>query len=99
MEQLARAYQLVEQQLRADGWLRATNTCSPTAVRAAEEVAVGNLFVWARGDMLMLLRDKRMDDEKPGEDERAGEYILYIELYPRGDELYREWEFPAVAPN
>jgi hypothetical protein len=45
----------------------------------------------------MLLRDKRMDEEKPGEDERAGEYILYVELSPRGEEIYRDWEFPAAA--
>ena len=41
----------------------------------------------------MLLRDKRMDDEKPGEDEHAGEYIMYVELHPRDDKFYKDWEF------
>jgi hypothetical protein len=53
----------------------------------------GNLFVWAKGDTVMMLRDKRMDEEKPGEEESAGEYIMYVELHPRHDESYKVWEF------
>jgi hypothetical protein len=57
----------------------------------------GNLFAWAKGNTLLLLRDKRMDEHKAGEDERAGEFILNIELYPRGYDNYKDWEFPATS--
>ncbi len=91
---LAAAYDRVAQQLREDGWLQGhLHMESPDEFVPPKKRPWGNLFVWAKGDTLMMLRDKRMDEEKPGEEESAGEYIMYVELHPRHDESYKIWEF------
>jgi hypothetical protein len=94
VDKLAAAYSRVAQQLREDGWVQAHLHAEPPAQFVPPKKRPwGNLFVWAKGDTLMMLRDKRMDDEKPAEDESAGEYIMYVELHPRHDESYKVWEF------
>jgi hypothetical protein len=94
VDKLAAAYSRVTQQLREDGWLQGhLHAELPAQFVPPKKRPWGNLFVWAKGDTLMMLRDKRMDDEKPGEDEYAGEYIMYVELHPRHDESYKVWEF------
>ena len=94
VDNLAAAYSRVARQLREDGWLQGHLHKEPPAQFVPPKKRPwGNLFVWAKGDTLMMLRDKRMDDEKPGEDESAGEYIMYVELHPRYDESYKVWEF------
>ncbi len=91
---LAAAYDRVAQQLREDGWLQGhLHMETPAQFVPPKKRPWGNLFVWAKGDTVMMLRDKRMDDEKPGEEESAGEYIMYVELHPRHDESYKVWEF------
>jgi len=91
---LAAAYDRVAQQLREDGWLQGhLHMESPDEFVPPKKRPWGNLFIWAKGDTLMMLRDKRMDEEKPGEEESAGEYIMYVELHPRHDESYKIWEF------
>jgi hypothetical protein len=100
VEQLSTAYQRLERQLREDGWLQGhLHLQSPPQFVPPKTVPWGNLFAWSRDDTLMLLRDKRMDEEKPGEDERAGEFILYVELYPRAYENYRDWEFSPIGSH
>ena len=94
VNKLAAAYDRVAQQLREDGWLQGhLHLETPAQFVPPKKRPWGNLFVWAKGDTVMMLRDKRMDDEKPGEEESAGEYIMYVELHPRYDESYKVWEF------
>jgi hypothetical protein len=94
VDELAAAFTNVAQRLRQDGWLQGhLHMQPPPQFVPPNKLPWGNLFAWAKGDTLMLLRDKRMDDEKPGEDEHSGEFILYVELYPRAYEHYKHWEF------
>jgi hypothetical protein len=94
VDKLAAAYDRVAHQLREDGWLQGhLHMETPAQFVPPKKRPWGNLFVWAKGDTVMMLRDKRMDDEKPGEEESAGEYIMYVELHPRHDESYKVWEF------
>lgn len=53
---------------------------------------------WAKDSALLILSDRRTDDEKPGEDPAtAGLYIHYIDVVPRNDSAYKTLVFDSDA--
>jgi hypothetical protein len=73
----------VRQRLKDDGWVPGHFVWkSKTDVEINHGVTTtGDGRYWKRGDTLLILEEKRMDDEKPGEDAgTAGEFILYLDL-------------------
>jgi hypothetical protein len=73
----------VQQQLKDDGWVPGHFVWhSPEDMQLRSgATSSGDGRYWKRGDTLVILEEKRMDDERPGEDPKtAGQYILYLDL-------------------
>jgi hypothetical protein len=73
----------VRQRLKADGWVPGHFVWnSKRDVEINHGVTTtGDGRYWKRATTLLILEEKRMDDEQPGEDpETAGQFILYIDL-------------------
>ncbi|HEX2675158.1 MAG TPA: hypothetical protein VHM19_00925 [Polyangiales bacterium] len=72
----------VRAQLERDGWAPALGDRVPT----------GTHFRY--GSTVLHLERKRMDEEKPGEDPAtAGEWIQFVELWPRRDSIFDDLHF------
>jgi hypothetical protein len=74
--------------LNAEGWI-------PGHYIAKDESTVqlwagrhtsGDGRYWLRGNTLLIFEVNRMDESKQGEPPGAGEYILYLDLRPKGDD-------------
>jgi hypothetical protein len=81
--ELVAANRRVQDQLARDGWRTGRFVYATEALQhlhgGATESPRG--FYWVKGDTLLRLESRRMDDEQPGEDpETAGEWIQFVEL-------------------
>jgi hypothetical protein len=80
-----RYVQSVRRRLKDDGWIP-----GHFVWKSAEDIqlhsgatSTGDGRYWKRGGTLLILEQKRMDDEQNGEDKAtAGEFILYLDLRP-----------------
>lgn len=91
--------QQLRQQLTQDGWQAGHyvyKTEESVRLHGGEKTG-GEGQYWAKGGTLLIFETKRMDDAKSGEDPAAGEYILYIELVPRGSSTYAGLEYASPA--
>lgn len=73
----------VQHQLKNDGWIPGHFVWrSPQDIHLhSGATSSGDGRYWKRGDTLIILEEKRMDDEQAGEDPKAaGEFILYLDL-------------------
>jgi hypothetical protein len=58
------------------------------------ETSSGRGVYWLNGGTILHLEHNRMDEEKRGEDPKtAGEWIQYIELWPRSERIFEHVEF------
>ena len=83
--ELIAAHQRVQSELRADGWEsgRYEYTTPEQQQLHGGATSSGDGFIWRKGDTLLRLEGKRMDDEQPGEDEAtAGAWLQLLELRP-----------------
>ncbi len=81
--ELMAANRRVQDQLARDGWRTGRFVYATEELQqlhgGATESPRG--FYWVKGDSLLRLESKRMDEERPGEDpETAGEWIQFVEL-------------------
>jgi hypothetical protein len=91
----------VRQRLKDDGWVPGHFVWnSKQEVESNHGVTTsGDGRYWKRGDTLLILEEKRMDDEQPGEDAAtAGEFILYLDLRHLSSERKLVFD-PAIWPG
>ena len=81
--ELGAAIRRVQDQLTRDGWRTGRFVYATEELQRLHggETESPRGFYWVKGDTLLRLESKRMDDERPGEDpETAGEWIQFVEL-------------------
>jgi len=92
--ELVAAHARVQAQLDADGWRRGRYEYTTPEQQALHGgmTSSGDGYFWLKGDTLLQLQGKRMDDPQPGEDEAtAGAWIQLLELRP--PESYEDLTF------
>jgi hypothetical protein len=74
--------------LNAEGWIPGhyIATDESTVQLWAGRHTSGDGRYWLRGNTLLIFEVNRMDESKQGEPPGAGEYILYLDLRPKGDD-------------
>jgi len=98
--ELVAANQRVQQQLENDGWQAGQYDFKTPEQQALHGgmTSSGHGYFWRKGETLLQLVGKRMDDETPGEDpESAGEWIQYVQLGPANSSTYSDLEFSPAA--
>jgi len=81
--------QQLQQRLKDDGWIPGHFVWKPKKqVENGPGITIsGDGRYWKKGVTVLILEEKRMDDEQPGEDRAtAGQFILYIDLRPLSTE-------------
>lgn len=94
--ELVAAHIRVREQLAQDGWSAGQynyRTLEQQALHGGV-TSMGRGAYWRKGDTVLSLLGKRIDEEQPGEDpETAGEWIQTIDLWPRDDSIFKRLEF------
>ena len=88
--------------LRVAGWSPGHyEYTDPEKIKLHGGAREGDGRYWAKGGGLLILSEKRMDDEQLGEDPKtAGEFIHVLDVLPRSDSSYKSLVFePASATN
>jgi hypothetical protein len=99
-DQLAAERESIAQRLRLAGWSAGHyEYTDPKLITLHGGTREGDGRYWAKDGTLLVLDEKRMDDEQPNEDSKtAGEFIHYMDVLPRNDQLYQKLIFePADA--
>jgi hypothetical protein len=85
--ELAAAHQRIQRALAADGWIAGFYAYDTPELQQLHGgmTESGRGFFWKKGDTLLHLQAKRMDDEQPGEDAvTAGQWIQFLDLRAPG---------------
>ena len=86
---LDRFQQQLQRRLKDDGWVPGHFVWKPKkqTETGPEMTTSGDGRYWKKGATVLILEEKRMDDEQPGEDRStAGQFILYVDLRPLSTE-------------
>jgi len=97
--ELIAAHQRVQQALVADGWRSGRYEYVTAEEQALHGGATssGEGFFWLKGETVLEIQGKRMDDEQPGEDAAtAGAWIQVLELRPPA--AFADVTFAPPAP-
>ena len=86
-----------QEQLLADGWIPGHHIAKSQKTIAlwGGSRTAGDGRYWLRGNTLLIFEVNRMDEQKRDEPPGSGEYILYIDLRPKGDEPELVYELSA----
>lgn len=96
LAELQRADDALRARIDADGWHSGQYYYRTEEQQQLHSGATssGRGWYWSKGNTVIHLLHKRMDDEQPGEDRTtAGQWIQYLELSPRTKSMFKDLEF------
>jgi hypothetical protein len=87
--------------LNAEGWMPGHYVAADdeTVRLWAGKHTTGDGRFWLRGNTLLIFEENRMDEAKADEPPGAGEYILYLDLRPKGDNKDLVFERSAYSTH
>jgi len=93
--ELVEAHRALQQALRADGWRagRYVHRTEEELQLHGGQASSGEGYYWLKGETLLQVAGKRVDETQPGEDAAtAGEWIQYLELRPAASDEDLEFD-------
>jgi hypothetical protein len=82
-----------------DGWIPGHYVAQTeeTVHRWSGERTTGDGRFWLRGDTVLIFETNRMDEQKRDEPPGSGEYILYLDLRPKKDQMNSKGTEPKMV--